>query len=509
MRRFDPRSGRQLGGTRQVGESLVALMVTRDGRRIVTTTARQGTVIWDAGTFAQERCVPVGGDAAALAPDDRTMIAGDADGSVRFVDLDTGKVRNAAGQQNSAVVRAAFSPDGTRAVTAGADGRMSVWNTASGKISETLAGPAGQITALAFSPDGATLYSSALDGRVFIWDLSGAQRLGRPFAFGTGNADAGVRSALSSDGAVLAAGNGDGTVTFIDARTLNPTGTVRITRHPPVRGIGFVPGGRLLVASDQSGYVALVDADRRRVVKRWRAHRGGVFMPGISADGRVLATAGRDDGTVRAWALPSGAPLGPVRHYGDHIGDIDLSPDGRTLAVTHPTRRDVELLDVPSMRRKALLADSDTVWDIVAFTPDRRFIVGGSYKGWVRLWSTRTFKPVTRKLPAHAGRVEWAAVSPDGRILATGGPESAVRLWDLRSQTPFGAPLPAVPDHGVAPLFSPDGAHLFALTDAGVGYRWDVRPASWASYACAVAGRRLTRAEWEEALPGRPYAPAC
>jgi len=207
--------------------------------------------------------------------------------------------------------------------------------------------------------------------------------------------------------------------------------------------------------------------------------------------------------------LPSGAPLGPVRHYGDHIGDIDLSPDGRTVAVTHPTRRDVELLDVPSMRRKALLSDSDTVWDIVAFTPDGRFIVGGSYKGWVRLWSTRTFKPVTRALPAHAGRVEWASVSRDGRILATGGPESAVRLWDLRGQTLFGAPLAALPRHDAAPLFSPDGAHLFVLPQGGVGYRWDVRPASWARYACAVAGRRLTRAEWKEALPGRAYAPAC
>ena len=96
-----------------------------------------------------------------------------------------------------------------------------------------------------------------------------------------------------------------------------------------------------------------------------------------------------------------------------------------------------------------------------------------------------------------------------GEVLATGGPESAVRLWDLRTETPFGAPLPALPGHGTAPVFSPDGTRLFVLTEGGVGYRWDARPASWARYACAVAGRTLTRAEWEEALPGRAYAPAC
>jgi WD40 repeat protein len=161
------------------------------------------------------------------------------------------------------------------------------------------------------------------------------------------------------------------------------------------------------------------------------------------------------------------------------------------------------------MRRKATLAGSGSVWDVVAFTPDGRFVVGGSYKGWVRLWSASTFKPLPGTLPPHAGRVEQLSVSPDVHILATGGPESAVRLWDLRTETPFGAPLPALPGHGTAPVFSPDGTRLFVLTEGGVGYRWDVRPASWARYACAVAGRTLTLAEWEEALPGRAYAPAC
>ena len=58
-------------------------------------------------------------------------------------------------------------------------------------------------------------------------------------------------------------------------------------------------------------------------------------------------------------------------------------------------------------------------------------------------------------------------------------------------------------------MFTPDGAFLFATTDAGQAYRWDVRPSSWARHACAVAGRTLTRSEWNDVLPGRDYAPAC
>jgi hypothetical protein len=58
-------------------------------------------------------------------------------------------------------------------------------------------------------------------------------------------------------------------------------------------------------------------------------------------------------------------------------------------------------------------------------------------------------------------------------------------------------------------VFTADGAYLLANTDAGRAFRWDFRPASWARHACAVAGRRLTRTEWNDELPGRAYAPAC
>ena len=101
------------------------------------------------------------------------------------------------------------------------------------------------------------------------------------------------------------------------------------------------------------------------------------------------------------------------------------------------------------------------------------------------------------------------AISPDSRTLAAGGDDGAIRLFDLPSQRPLGTPLTAAPNQLAAPLFTRDGAYLLAITDAGIAYRWDVRPSSWARHACAVAGRSLTRAEWGEELPDRDYAPAC
>jgi hypothetical protein len=44
---------------------------------------------------------------------------------------------------------------------------------------------------------------------------------------------------------------------------------------------------------------------------------------------------------------------------------------------------------------------------------------------------------------------------------------------------------------------------------AGKGFVWNVDAEAWKRQACAVAGRTLTRDEWEQFLPDRGYAPAC
>ena len=167
------------------------------------------------------------------------------------------------------------------------------------------------------------------------------------------------------------------------------------------------------------------------------------------------------------------------------------------------------LVDADTLRRRAVLADSETARFFAQFSPDGRYILAGGIGGWVRVWSAETGRPVASVFAGNTEAVLWAAMSPDGRMLATGSYDGTLGLFDFASRRPLGVRLPGLPNRPVAPLFTPDGTHLLAVSYGGPGYRWDVRPSSWARQACAVAGRTLTRAEWAELLPGRQYAPAC
>jgi hypothetical protein len=61
----------------------------------------------------------------------------------------------------------------------------------------------------------------------------------------------------------------------------------------------------------------------------------------------------------------------------------------------------------------------------------------------------------------------------------------------------------------VKAAMSPDGAHTVVVGQDGEGWLWDVRPSAWEERACSVAGRQLTRDEWAQFLPGRPFRAVC
>jgi WD40 repeat protein len=104
------------------------------------------------------------------------------------------------------------------------------------------------------------------------------------------------------------------------------------------------------------------------------------------------------------------------------------------------------------------------------------------------------------------GGVLTLEFSPEGRILAISG-EADASLWDLATGTQVGR-LSGGSRKAMLDL-SPDGRRLLMTNANGQGAVWDIHPTSQAQRACALANRTLSREEWEEFLPGRPYEPAC
>ncbi|THV07150.1 WD40 repeat-like protein, partial [Dendrothele bispora CBS 962.96] len=84
---------------------------------------------------------------------------------------------------------------------------------------------------------------------------------------------------------------------------------------------------------------------------------------------------------------------------------------------------------------------TDRVWS-VAYSPDSRHIVSGSYDKTIRIWDSQTGQPpVGHPLQGHTHWVTSVAYSPDSRHIVSGSFDKTVRIWESQTGQPVNQPL--------------------------------------------------------------------
>ena len=518
VRRYDPRTGKVLGRPLALGAYVFGLTATEDGRRLVGASETDDeTYVIDPVRLRLVSRHKGGGAAAGVSADGRTVALGSSEGEVRLLDLRSGRARPLEGTHEGGIIRAAFAEDGRTVITTGSDGKVNLWD-ADGGLRETLSGHDRNDTyGLAVGPDGRTVYTAATDGRALVWDVSGTWRLDTPFSAGepiAADFDRFPRGlAFDPEGRTFAQTQVDGSVQFVDARTLRAVGSLRALDGIAL-GVDFSPDGRTVAVSGEDGEVALFDRASQRRIADLRGLTSTSQAVAFSPDGKLVAAAeaGGDpsdalpaDG-LQIWSVERRAPTS-FRSGAFASASIAFSPDGRLIAAA-AIDRDTLVFDLRSGQRVARLRTGDYA-RAVAFSPDGSLLASGDYGGRAHLWSTETWRPSGARLDAHTGRVQGLAFTPDGRTLATAAADGTAQLWDVTSRKAIGPPVTVEQGAYLAAEFNPAGTHLFVTSEFQRGVRLDVQVEAWKRRACDVAGRPITRREWEAALPDREYRPVC
>jgi WD40 repeat protein/DNA-binding SARP family transcriptional activator/class 3 adenylate cyclase/ABC-type cobalamin/Fe3+-siderophores transport system ATPase subunit len=387
-----------------------------------------------------------------------------------------------------------------------ADGRIAMWvgvniaiyrvpSLAPAAFVTPLGGPTGRPVGATFAAEGTRVETMPnFTGAPAGWDPSTGRSLGPyltgvPFGPGCENTRSCPGWDLSPDGALVAIGRPDGTVEIWDAARATRDTTFKTGQQMPE--VTWSQHEGLLATGGNGGTVALWDVtDPMHVVNLARAS-----APGFSADSEPTPTFSPDGKLLAAFGYPS--------LNGSGVSSVDL-------------------LAVPSLHPVQLLHVGNGFVVSPAFSPDsKEFAVSeielSAAFGRVIVWDTATWSQrATLQLPYEPAGIVFVA---GGAWLATtqvnslGGPEdlSRVDLWDAVTLQPIGDPIMVRGDAGLLATDRP-GGYRFAsgsTSPLGTPMVWDVDPAHWDAMACRIAGRDLTRAEWNQYLPGRPYQATC
>ena len=135
---WDVRTGKLLATLKGHTQTVGRASFSRDGARVLTTSADKTAKLWDAQS-----------------------------GKLLLSFEDTGPVLEATFSSDSA---------GERVVTMGYDNTVRLWDTQTGKLLATLDGHTGFLLDVAFTPDGAHLVTAGSDGTSWIFDVHLEQR---------------------------------------------------------------------------------------------------------------------------------------------------------------------------------------------------------------------------------------------------------------------------------------------------------------------------------------------
>ena len=161
----------------------------------------------------------------------------------------------------------------------------------------------------------------------------------------------------------------------------------------------------------------------------------------------------------------------------------------------------------------------------VAFSPDGKRIVSGSWDETARVWDTNSGQPVGPPLTGHTGPVSSVAFSPDGKRIVSGSFDKTVRVWDANSGKPIGPPLTGHTDFVESVAFSPDGKRIVSSSNDTTVRLWDAATGQpigppltghtgWVwSVAFSPDGKRIVSGSWDETVrvwdtnSGQPVGP--
>jgi WD40 repeat protein len=373
---------------------------------------------------------------------------------------------------------------------------------------------AGPHTLSTLDPTGHTLVSGQQDGSIAAFDLAGERRLGRAFTWNTPDQECTGAPcvAVNHQSDLMASDQGDGTIAIVDLRTLRKVRTLPARDGTTAAAIAFMPDGRTLAAGGIDGRVTLWDAATGAVTRTLRFAQP-VWWTAPSPDGNLLAvqTAPADgaENRIELVRIATGKVLqSHALPYGP--SGVEFSRDGRELVALGCcwTGSGSALIAWDARTGRQLFrVGARVAASAFDLAPDSRVLGVGTAGGQFLLLDARTGRPTAPSIQVASAQIGGVSFAPDGRSFVVSSVDGSASVWELQSRTrlgnafgPYPATLPAV-------LFEPDGTLLIVPYANAVEWPMDVR--TWERFACQAAGRDLTRAEWHDVLPDRPYRSVC
>ncbi len=271
-------------------------------------------------------------------------------------------------------------------------------------------------------------------------------------------------------GSRILTGDSAGGVHIVDA----DSGSLLVSATDPGEGgisaVALSPDGAVIASGGDDALVHLTDARTgRRVHDPLEGHEDTIQFTEFSPDGRILATGG-GDGALRFWSTADWALIGEPIGFDVSLWDFRWLPDQKTFVVA--TEASVQFFDAANYRpRSPEIAAHDGITYRVQLIDEGATLVTSGEDGYVRFWSTETYRPTRPALRGHAAGVRMDIAEQANRMVSASD-DGTIGIWDLRGSSAVATPIIEKTDGRTQVVATPSG-RVFTGDRGGSVREWD------------------------------------
>ncbi len=407
-----------------------------------------------------------------------------------------------------------FSPDGTLVGMGSDDGSVRVFDVASSTEVLEMTGMTGAVWS-EFVGDSTLFSASYYDDAAVVWDAGRASQLG-----------VAQRAGDSLSGVEVINGGRQMVVSIVGEVVVAPVDDI----DSPTAKVATGTFNRALDVAEQAGLVGVysleIDDTTGEVIDRKvrilqlpdlseqvaiSFGENAIENISLSPDGTLVAV-GLRNGSLAVYDTVTGEPVLqplPVDEFPCCMGLLVWNADGTRLHTggQDGTLRTFDTATWTILSEHVLAADASALRS-GRLTPDGTQVIVPTEAGTVFLVDAATGEPQGEPFVAAGTQLQNAALVNEGSVLAAISRDGKLRLWDVASRRAIG---PAIAGHvEYAPALDSISDTVLISGGAGDGrlITWTLDPASWVARACELAGRNLSRAEWDRYVSGN-YQPTC
>ncbi|KAJ3120547.1 POC1 centriolar protein A [Nowakowskiella sp. JEL0407] len=362
-------------------------------------------------------------NSVAISRDERMMVSGSGDTTVKIWNLNTGKeIRTLSGHLKP--VNAVAICNERLIVSGSRDKTLKFWYASTGKEIRTCVGHSGSINSVAICEEKGLVVSGSSDRTLKIWEME----TGVNILTLSGHMGEVTSVAISSDGKLVVSGSHDNTVKLWNADTGKEIRTMMCHRKF-VRAVVISLEGNIIVSGSEDKTLKIWSLSTGEEL-RTLIERSEVVAVALSIDGNVFVV-GSNDNTVKMWDMSSGKLIRTLIGHTSRIRSVCMNNMGNLIA-SGSNDKSVKIWNTNVQEDTRTLHGHTHEVRCVAISHDRNVIVSGSDDKSLRIWNTKTGKEI-RTLTGHSSNVTAVSISENGILMVSGSADKTVKIWNINT----------------------------------------------------------------------------